>query len=138
MSFLDKFSKKKRNAPAAVKAEPKTAAPKKEAVSPAKVAAAKDGAGDAYRILVTPLFTEKSDRLQTQGKYSFLVAPTAGKVEIGRAIRDLYGVKPTSVRIVKVHGKAVRFGRTVGKEKNMKKAIVTLAAGDTLTVLGNV
>lgn len=99
---------------------------------------AKEGATDAYRILLQPLFTEKSDRLQAQAKYSFLVALHASKVEILRAVRELYGVKPTSVRVIKIHGKNVHFGRTSGKEKDQKKAIITLKQGETLTVLTGV
>ncbi len=96
---------------------------------------AREGAGDAHRILVRPIFTEKTARLQSLNQYVFAVAPSAGKVSVAQAIRDLYGVKPESVRIVFSPGKAVRFGKYSGKEKNVKKAIVTLKSGDAIAVL---
>lgn len=149
MGFLDKFSKKKGAAPKAApaktaeKADKDEKAPRAEAKadaaeSPKPVTRgplAKEDAGIAHRILLRPVHTEKTGREQGLGKYVFLVAMDANKVEVARAVRDLYGVKPVSVRIVKVLGKSVRFGRTVGKEKDRKKAIVTLKPGETITVV---
>lgn len=146
MGILDKISGKKEKAPAK-KAAPKakkaeTAAAKAEA--PAQQAApaaktrgplAKEGAGEAYRILVRPVLTEKSSMLQAINQYTFAVAKGATKIDIARAVRDLYGVKPVGVRIINAEGKHVRSGRSQGQEKDVKKAVVTLKAGETLTVL---
>ena len=95
---------------------------------------AKEHAGASYRILMKPVFSEKSARQEAKGKYTFLIAPDANKTEVLRAVRDLYGVQPVSVRIVLKKGKNVRFGQTQGREKDEKKAIVTPRAGDSITV----
>jgi large subunit ribosomal protein L23 len=99
---------------------------------------AKEGGGQSHRVLLAPLLTEKADRQQSLGKYSFLVDPGANKTEIARAMRDLYGVKPVSVRIISVQGKNVRFGRSTGKQKDTKKAIITLKKGESISVLEGV
>jgi len=133
----DKLAKKP--AESEVVEEKKSAKSKKVAKSEDKKAVrgplAKEGAGNSYRVLVSPVFTEKSAMLQSANKYVFLVAKNAGKVEISAAIRDLYGVKPESVRVINVMGKKVRFGRFAGKEKDVKKAIVTLKKGDAIAVM---
>jgi large subunit ribosomal protein L23 len=144
MGLLDKFGKKDKSAPAkkaapkAKKAEEK-AAPEAETAAPAAKAVrgplAKEDAGDSYRILLRPVLTEKTSMQQAIGQYTFAVASGATKVDIARAIRDLYGVKPVRVRIVNVQGKMVRFGRSQGREKALKKAVVTLKSGETLNVL---
>lgn len=108
---------------------------KKEVKPAARGALAKEGAGNAYRVLATPVFTEKAANMQAQGKYVFLVAKSATKIDVASAIRDLYGVKPTSVRMIVQLGKQVRFGRFKGKEKDVKKAIVTLKKGDAIAVM---
>lgn len=97
---------------------------------------AKNDPHEASQILLRPLFTEKNDRLKALGQYTFIVRRYATKVDVARAIKDLYGVKPVSVRMLTVHGKQVHFGRHMGREKDEKKAIVTLASGQTLTVIG--
>ncbi len=139
MGILDKMKGKKQRAAdsgkqTATKADAKTAVPA-EKQTMTRGPLAREGAGDAHRILMHPIFTEKTARLQALNQYVFMVAPHAGKVAIAQAIRDLYGVKPAQVRVVVVPGKAVHFGKYAGKEKNIRKAIVTLKAGETLTVL---
>lgn len=143
MSIIDKISGKKGKAPAK-KAEPK--AKKAEKAEEKKVEAAeapaakvrgplaKEGAGDSHRILLRPVLTEKTSMQQAQGQYTFAVAKGATKVDVARAVRDLYGVKPSQVRIVNAKGKFVRYGRSQGYEKNVKKAVVTLKAGDSISV----
>jgi len=119
------------------KDEKKAAAPasaeKKDPKKATRGPLAREGAGQSYRLLITPLLTEKSDRQQAAGKYSFLVAKEANKIEIARAVRDLYGVRPVAVHIINIRGKVVRFGRNTGKQKDMKKAIITLKAGESIT-----
>jgi large subunit ribosomal protein L23 len=88
----------------------------------------------AYEIIRQPVLTEKGDRGQMGGKYTFFVSRDANKVEIARAIRELYGVQPIAVRIMNVKGKAVRFGRRKGTRKDRKKAVITLKPGDTISV----
>lgn len=90
--------------------------------------------GDAYRVLVKPLITEKATILGAENKYIFAVSKNSNKIEIARAINEVYGVKPVSVNIIKVKGKNVRYGRTQGKQKDWKKAIIKLPEGKTIKV----
>ncbi|HEX7404247.1 MAG TPA: 50S ribosomal protein L23 [Usitatibacter sp.] len=132
-AVVAKPEKKEKVAKKAPKAEAKAVAEETKVI--AKGPLAKEGAGDAHAVLVAPIFTEKSGALQAQNKYAFIVARHAGKVEIARAIRDLYGVKPVAVHVLVLKGKQVRFGRYSGKEKDVKKAIVTLKKGDAIAVM---
>ena len=88
----------------------------------------------AHRVLLRPILTEKSTRLQTAGQYVFAVAPTVSKIEVRDAVFAVYGVRPTHVTTRTVLGKVVRFGRTQGKQKAWKKAMVTLPAGKTIDI----
>ncbi len=115
-------------------AEPKKTEAAKKAEPIVRGPLVKEGFGQSHRILVRPVSTEKASRLQALGKYEFIVAKGANKNEVAQAVRDLYGVKPVSVRMISGKGKFVRFGRFTGKEKDFKKALVTLKAGDSLTV----
>ena len=90
--------------------------------------------GQAYRILVKPLVTEKVSDLSGLRKYVFAVAMKANKIEVAKAIMETYGVKPSKVNIMKVEGKRVRRGRISGQRKNWKKAIVTLPVGQSINV----
>ena len=90
--------------------------------------------GNAYRILVKPLITEKAANLGVENKYVFAVAIDANKVEIAKAVDELYGIKPVSVNIIKMQGKKVRQGRTIGRRKDWKKAIIALPKGKTINI----
>lgn len=88
----------------------------------------------AYRILIKPLVTEKATDLGSLNKYVFLISDKANKLEVKKAIYSVYGVKPEAVNIVKIEGKRIRRGRITGKRKDIKKAIVSLKAGDSIQV----
>jgi large subunit ribosomal protein L23 len=88
----------------------------------------------AYRVLLKPLVTEKATNLGVLNKYVFAVAPKANKIEIAKAIEEVYGVKPVKVNIIKGQGKIIRNGRIFGKRKNWKKAIVALPEGKTIKI----
>lgn len=90
--------------------------------------------GDAYRVLVRPLVTEKTARLAARGQYGFIVSPRANKHDIARAVRAVYGVEPIAVTVATVRGKAVRFGQISGRRKETKKAMVTLPPGHKIAV----
>ncbi|MCD4761725.1 50S ribosomal protein L23 [bacterium] len=90
--------------------------------------------GQAYKILVKPLITEKAANLGSENKYVFEVSVSTNKIEIAKAINEVYGVKPVSVNIVNVGGKKVRYGRHFGKRKDTKKAIITLPKGKTINI----
>jgi large subunit ribosomal protein L23 len=95
---------------------------------------AKKGISLAYKILVKPLVTEKATDLSGQNKYVFIVDINANKIEVAKAITEVYGVNPTNVNIIKMKGKQVSRGRVVGRRKDFKKAIVTLKKGETIQV----
>lgn len=80
-------------------------------------------------ILIRPILTEKTTLLEKEGKYLFEVSAQANKIEIKKAIEKIYKVKPVKINIIKMRGKSVRYGRTTGKTKNWKKAIITLEKG---------
>lgn len=87
---------------------------------------------EARDIIIRPLITEKSTTLMAEGKYVFEVAKAANKIEIAKAISQIFNVKVVSVNTVNVEGKVKRMGRSIGKHSDYKKAIVKLAAGETI------
>ena len=87
---------------------------------------------EARDILIKPLITEKSTELMAEGKYVFKVAKAANKIDIARAVKEIFNVKVEKVNTVNVKGKTKRIGRTSGKRADYKKAIVKLAAGETI------
>jgi len=84
------------------------------------------------KILIKPIITEKTTFLEKEGKYVFEVSPKANKTEIKKAIKEIYKVEPTKINIIKSKGKRIRYGRTTGRTKNWKKAIVTLKKGQKI------
>ena len=87
-----------------------------------------------YDIIVRPIITEKSSALTESGKYAFEVQQGANKVEVKKAVEEVFKVNVVSVNIVNVRRKARRVGRYEGYRPAVKKAIVTLAEGQTLDV----
>ncbi len=158
MSFLDKFKKKQKQESAdkkEVKKEPEKKVKEKETeyetlkaktegdlpVKPVKskevktpAKSKKEDTAEAYKILIKPLVTEKATDLANFNKYCFEVAKNANKIEIQKAIKNLYGVEPLDINIINMRGKRVRYGRVSGKKKNWKKAIVTLKQGDKIEI----
>ncbi len=89
-------------------------------------------AGIAYRVLKSRHFTEKTAGQEALGKYTFMITADASKGMVAQAVKEVFGVVPASVRIVKIEGKTVRRGRKTGRKSDIKKAIVTLKPGVTL------
>ena len=85
---------------------------------------------EARDILIRPLITERTTQLMAEGKYVFVVA--ANKIEIAKAVAEIFKVKVEKVNTVNVLGKTKRMGRTSGKRPDYKKAIVKLAAGESI------
>jgi large subunit ribosomal protein L23 len=85
-------------------------------------------------ILIKPLITEKISDGAAMGKYGFMVSRGANKLDVKKAVSNLYGVKVNEVRIINSIGKSVRYGRSLGKRKDWKKAIVSLAPGEKIEV----
>jgi large subunit ribosomal protein L23 len=88
----------------------------------------------AYKHLIKPLITEKAANLGINNQYIFIVNVDSNKVEIKKAIKQVYGVKATNVNIINNEGKIVRRGRYTGKRKDFKKAIVTIEKGKSLNI----
>lgn len=80
----------------------------------------------AQDIVIRPVITEKSMLGAAEKKYTFEVAKTANKIEIAKAVEELFKVKVAKVNTVKVRGKLRRQGRTEGYTASWKKAYVTL------------
>lgn len=87
-----------------------------------------------YTILRSPVVTEKSTLGSQNGQITFNVSIDATKPEIKAAIEALYGVKVTAVNTLVRKGKARRFGGIMGRRSDEKKAMVTLAEGQTIDV----
>jgi large subunit ribosomal protein L23 len=90
-------------------------------------------------IIVKPLVTEKAhQQLDQLGAYTFVVKVDANKIEIARAIEKQFNVKVKAVRTMRYAGKEKRVGRLVGRKPSWKKAVVTLAEGDTIEIFEGV
>ena len=83
----------------------------------------------AQDIILAPVITEKSMMGVAERKYTFKVATDANKIEIAKAVEELFGVDVEKVNTVSVRGRFKRMGRTAGYRSDWKKAIVTLAEG---------
>lgn len=88
----------------------------------------------AYRVLLRPAVTEKATDLGPLNQYVFMVNINTNKIDISKAIFEVYGVEPLSVNIIKMKGKRVNRGRISGKRKDYKKAIITLKKGDSISI----
>ena len=83
----------------------------------------------AYDIIIRPIITERAMDGAADKKYVFEVAKTAGKIEIKKAVEEIFGVKVASVNTLNVPGKAKRLGAgRPGRTKSWKKAYVQLTA----------
>ena len=81
----------------------------------------------AYDIIIRPVITERSMNSVADKKYVFEVAPTAGQIEIKKAVEEIFGVKVAKVNTMNVSGKAKRMGAArPGRTKDWKKAVVQL------------
>ena len=86
----------------------------------------------AQDIILKPIITEDSMERLPDGKYTFKVAKDANKVEIAKAVEELFDVKVAKVNTISVKGKQKRMGRYVGFRPDWKKAIVTLEGEKTI------
>lgn len=83
-------------------------------------------------IVKAPVITEKSQIAQANGQYTFKVDPRANKTEIKLAIEKIFNVKVTKISTINEKPKKKRVGRYTGLTNRSKKAIVTLAEGQTI------
>ncbi len=89
---------------------------------------------DSYKILKSLLTTEKGTYLAEQNKYLFDVDKRANRLEIKRAVEEIYNVKVKKVNVVSMRGKVKRVRFKSGRTPDWKKAIVTLRPGYTIQV----
>jgi large subunit ribosomal protein L23 len=87
-----------------------------------------------YDVIVSPAITEKSTMASEQNQVVFNVAKKASKPEIKAAVEALFGVKVTAVNTLVRKGKVKRFRGTIGRQGDVKKAIVTLVDGQSIDV----
>ena len=87
-----------------------------------------------YEIIVRPLITEKTMKLVDAGQYTFEVKQGSNKVEVKKAVEELFNVKVTSVNMVNTLRKTRRVGKYEGLRPAVQKAIVKLAEGQKLDV----
>lgn len=92
---------------------------------------------DPHNIIVRPIISEKSYDMIALNRYTFEVAKTANKVEIGQAIESIFGVTVLKVNTMNVNGKPRRVRVQKGITRSWKKAVVTLKAGDTIEAFGS-
>ena len=91
---------------------------------------------DPRDIIIAPAVSEKSYGLIDQGKYTFLVDPRANKTEINLAIEKIFGVKVAGINTLNRPGKTRRTRFGMGKRKDTKRAIVSVAPGDRIELFG--
>lgn len=90
-------------------------------------------------IVLKPVVSEKSYAAYDENVYTFLVADDANKIEIKRAIEEIFSVKVTNVNTLNRKGKRKRNRRTGGwgKRSDQRRAIVSLAEGDRIEIFGS-
>ena len=86
----------------------------------------------AYQLILNPLVTEKATQLSEFNKIVFSVPLNANKIDIKSSIEKIYSVKVLSVNTILLKGKTKRFKGVLGRRNSSKKAIVTLAPGNTI------
>lgn len=94
--------------------------------------------GRMYEIIRAPVITEKSTIISEHNQVSFRVPLDASKPEIKAAIEGLFKVKVMAVNTLRQKGKVKRFRGHVGKQSDYKKAIITLADGDSIDITSGV
>jgi large subunit ribosomal protein L23 len=162
MKFLDRFKKQKEQelesgiAPKeseekqvkdrAVKKDKKTEKPEEKKVDkkavkesasrkkPTVARSAKEVRVELTKVIIAPVITEKATYLASRNQYVFRVVPRATRIEVRTAFKELYGVLPKKVNIIKMRGEPVRFGRVRGKQKAWKKAIISVPKGKDIQV----
>ena len=92
----------------------------------------------AYQVILKPLVTEKSTQLSEFNKVVFSVPVNATKLEIKTSVEKIFSVKVKAVNTILLKGKVKRFKGVLGKRSNTKKAIVTLAPGETIDLSAGV
>ncbi len=132
MGLLNKKSTKAEVSEKNVSAAPKASRKKKAVESTVSSGTSKNG--PAFRVLLKPILSEKAALQESHRSYAFAVVPGATKTDIKKAVFQVYGVTPIRVRTLRFEGKTVRFGTTLGRRSDWKKAIVTLKEGESIRI----
>ncbi len=89
------------------------------------------------KVILAPHVSEKTTRVADQAnQVVFRVLPDASKTEIKKAVELMFEVKVDAVQVSNMKGKLKRFGQSIGRRKNWKKAYVTLAEGQDIDFMG--
>lgn len=91
---------------------------------------------DAREIIIRPVITEHSYDMMSKNTYTFEVAKDANKIEIAKAVEELFKVKVVKVNTINVKPKVKRVRYQQGLTRTWKKAMVTLKEGDTIEIFG--
>ncbi|HIE19952.1 MAG TPA: 50S ribosomal protein L23 [Rhodospirillales bacterium] len=95
----------------------------------------KPSKGRIYELIRSPMVTEKATLISEFNQVTFRVPLDANKFEIKAAVEDLFKVKVTAVNTLRKKGKVKRFQGYIGKQVETKKAVVTLAEGQSIDVM---
>lgn len=108
--------------------------PAAKAGAKAKKSASALAPAAAYDVIVRPVVTEKSTQAAEQNKVVFAIAPGANKQDVKRAVESIFNVTVTKVNTIQIDGKRKRFRGQPGQRSDVRKAVVTLAAGQSIDV----
>ena len=90
----------------------------------------------AHEIIIRPIVSERSYSEMEQNKYTFEVHKDANKYQIKDAVEEIFGVKVVRVNTMSVKPKTKRVRYVAGKTRSWKKAIITVAEGDSIEIFG--
>lgn len=143
MAIFDRFTKKKKPEPPKQSRKPQAPVKPKKAEKTSKAVPAKATMApkkpldtkSAWKVLSAPHITEKASNLGSENQYIFRIFQNANKIEVKKAIEDIYGVSVEGVKIINVRPKKRRLGRIEGQRKGYKKAIVKIKKGQEIEVL---
>ena len=142
MGFLDKFTKAKKK-PEFEKTKPQVKVEKDikdikkdetKKTAPVEKVKKNIAHSNAYRVLLHPLVSEKAAVAEANNVYTFVVNRKASKDAVRQAIKDVYGIVPTRVRMINTEGKKARHGNSLGRRGDWRKAMVTLPKGKMISV----
>ena len=92
---------------------------------------------DPREVIIRPIITERAfDQIEDENRYTFEVAKTSNKIEIAKAIQEIFNVTVVKVNTVNVKPKPKRRGAHSGVTKRWKKAVVELAPGNRIEFFG--
>lgn len=87
---------------------------------------------DSRKVIIAPILSEKGTRQIEDNKYLFKVDIGANKIQVKKALEEIFDVTATAVNMMRVKGKVKRVRFRVGKRPDWKKAVVTLKEGDSI------